>query len=304
MGVDTTNKQRAICIHLAQELIVQELKEERRLPSIKEYADRFGVGLGTVQGAFQELKSSGAVTLNACGAQGTFLERADRKRLWELSGYGILVGLLPLDNNLGVKGLATGIYEAFTQFDLPIHILFARGSKNRTDILLRDKCDFSVMSGLALKYALGQGERLRKAAEVGQSIRRYGFLTRPGAPFGSETRVAYDSYSYEQEAVIRSLGKEQSAYGGCLGVQLADMVRVGEAESALVDCGTIQNPAEFDLHPLHGLSPYEQEALSRTAVVVREDHKPLEELLRLVFTGAPVEPVQEEVIRHRRFVKY
>ena len=302
--MDTTNKQRAICISMAKELIVQDLKGDRKLRPIKEYAERFGVGLGTVQGAIQELKTSGAVSLNACGAQGTFLEQVDRKRLWMLSGYGILMGLLPLDNNRGVKGLATGVYEAFTHFDLPIHILFARGSKNRTDILLRDKCDFSVMSQLALDYAMGQEKALRKVAEVGHNIHRYGFLTRRGADFTGGTRVAYDSYSYEQEALIRLLGKKDRSYGDCLGIQLADLVRSGQVEGALVDCGTVQDEAEFDLHPLEGLSPEAEESLGRIAVVVREGNTALEELLRLVVTGDLVEPIQEEIIKGTRFVKY
>ena len=99
-----------------------------------------------MQGALADLKAAGAVSLKACGAQGTYIESADRSRLLEMCEYDIFIGLLPLDSSLCVKGMATGIFEAFTEYRLPIHILFARGSRNRAGILLREKCDFVVMS--------------------------------------------------------------------------------------------------------------------------------------------------------------
>lgn len=302
--MNTTNKQGAIAISLAKELVVQTLLGERRLLPIKEYAERFGVGLGTVQGALRELKSSGAVTLNACGAQGTFLEAVDKKRLWEQSGYGILVGLLPLDNNPGVRGLATGIYEGFSHYELPIHILFARGSKNRTDILLRGKCDFSVMSALAWEHAVAQGKDLLQVGDIGRGIRRYGFLTRPDKRVDQATRVAYDSYSYEQEALIRALGKKKNSYGGCLGVQLAELVRAGQVEAALVDRCSIADLEGADFQALEGLPPEVEEKLQRSVVVVHRENRTLAELLAIVADRRLVEPIQEEVIRGQRFVKY
>ena len=204
--MNTTNKQDVVRTQLAKEFIVQNLRGEKRLLPIKDYAERFKVGLGTVQSALNDLKASGAVTLNACGAQGTFLGDVDQKALWNMSGYGILVALLPLDTDPGIKGLATGLYEAFTHYDLPIHILFARGSANRTDILLRGKCDFAVMSELAYHHAQAIGKPVLKVGEIGRRACPYGVLLPRNGTHSTPLRMAYDSYSYEQEALIRLVG--------------------------------------------------------------------------------------------------
>mgnify|MGYP000662737385 FL=1 len=78
-----TNKQDAVRRALAREFITMVFRgENNKLSGIKEYADRFGVGAGTVQGALADLKAAGAVSLKACGAQGTYIESADRSRLF------------------------------------------------------------------------------------------------------------------------------------------------------------------------------------------------------------------------------
>ena len=53
-----TNKQDAVRRALAREFITMVFRgENNKLSGIKEYADRFGVGAGTVQGALADLKA-------------------------------------------------------------------------------------------------------------------------------------------------------------------------------------------------------------------------------------------------------
>lgn len=303
--MNTTNKQDVVRTQLAKEFIVQNLRGEKRLLPIKDYAERFKVGLGTVQSALNDLKASGAVTLNACGSQGTFLGDVDQKALWNMSGYGILVALLPLDTDPGIKGLATGLYEAFTHYDLPIHILFARGSANRTDILLRGKCDFAVMSELAYHHAQAIGKPVLKVGEIGRRACPYGVLLPRNGTHSTPLRMAYDSYSYEQEALIRLLGWKEHSYGGCLGVQLADLVRAGEVEAALVNRESAAADQEnFEFRPLNGLPSRVEEQLDRSIVVVSQENQSLADLLSIVASRALIDPVQEAVVRGERFVKY
>ncbi len=305
MGMNTMNKQDAIRAELAKELIVQNLREEYRLRPIKEYAEQFGVGLGTVQAALNDLKVSGAVELNACGAQGTFLARVDQKALWKMSGYGILVGLLPLDTGRSIKGLATGIYEGFTRYDLPIHILFARGSANRTEILTRGKSDFVVMSEMAYQYALELGKPLMKVGEIGRRGCSYGILTRKGAPAETFRQIAYDNYSYEQRALVRACWPEEQTCGRYLGVQLADLVRTGQVEAALVNHEAEREDGQaFELHPLNGLDPEMKAQMDRAVIVVSTENRALMDLLAIVASKEIVTPVQEAVIRGEQFVRY
>lgn len=305
MGMNTTNKQDAIRAELAKELIVQNLKEDRRLRPIKEYAEQFGVGLGTVQAALNHLKTSGAVELNTCGAQGTFLTRVDQKALWRMSGYGILVGLLPLDTSRSIKGLATGIYEGFTHYDLPIHILFARGSANRAEILTRGKSDFVIMSEMAYQYALEIGKPLMKVGDIGHLGCSYGILTRKGNAAKTFRQIAYDNYSYEQRALVRACWQEEQTCGRYLGVQLADLVRAGQVEAALANHEMDREDEQvFELHPLNGLTPEMEAQMDRAVIVVSKENRALIDLLAIAASEDIVKPVQDAVIRGEQFVRY
>ena len=147
------------------------LEGKEHLRPVQQYAESYGVGRGTVQGAIQELMDCGAIALNACGARGTFLERVEQAQaVLTACGYGEQICLMPLNINMDYRGLATGIYEAISAKDLPIHILFARGSRNRVKMLLRQKCDFVAMSQLACEAAI---ERRGLTIEAAQTLGDY-----------------------------------------------------------------------------------------------------------------------------------
>ena len=193
------------------------LEGKEHLRPVQQYAESYGVGRGTVQGAIQELKDCGAIALNACGARGTFLERVEQRKLFDACGYGELICLMPLNINMDYRGLATGIYEAISAKDLPIHILFARGSRNRVKMLLRQKCDFVAMSQLACEAAI---ERSGLTIEAAQTLGDYpadlGVITRRGMEYApGRTKVAFDAYSYDQCAPARASGH---APGGAQGL--------------------------------------------------------------------------------------
>ncbi|HJF56625.1 MAG TPA: hypothetical protein K8W11_10310 [Anaerotruncus colihominis] len=305
-----TNKQDAVRRALAREFITMVFRgENNKLSGIKEYADRFGVGAGTVQGALADLKAAGAVSLKACGAQGTYIESADRSRLLEMCEYDIFIGLLPLDSSLCVKGMATGIFEAFTEYRLPIHILFARGSRNRAGILLREKCDFVVMSLCAYSYmhknARDERRDLCSIGTISGYPSEHVFITKRDAPFSmAETQVAYDAFSYDQIAIMESLGKQHNRYGECLGVQLPELVRRGEVESALVERKSLGCADDFDVHPIEHLPPQMQRDLGESVVAVRGSDHNLSDLLSLVLTSGLVHQVQQEILDEKRIVTY
>ena len=303
--MNTKNKSDLIRIQLAKDIIVKHLKGEKQLAPIKEYADQFKVGTGTVQAAINDLKTAGAIKLDTRGAQGSFLEKVDKKKLWKISEYGPLVGLFPLDKNLEVKALATGIYESFTHYDLPIHILFSRGSGNRVDMLLRGKCDFIVMSELAYQHAIYKGKALIKICEVGTWSRQYGVLALKGKKLDSSTTIAYDRHSYEQEALIWGTDQKEHAYGQYLGVQLLEIIRSGQAEAGLFNSESLNEVDDkFEFHLIDNISPDTKAALDKMVLVVAEKNKSIAELMSILCSWKGLHTVQQAVLRGERFVEY
>ncbi len=70
-----------------------------------------GVGRGTVQSAFQELKDWGRSSSTPAARAARFWSKVDRRKFFDACGYGELICLMPLDVNRDYRGLATGIYE-------------------------------------------------------------------------------------------------------------------------------------------------------------------------------------------------
>ncbi len=301
--MQTMNKQQFICRRIAIELLMMHMEGRDRLRSVKQYAQEYGVGSGTVQGAFQTLKDMGAVQLNACGASGTYLAEVNQRKLFDACGYDELICLMPLDANLQVRSLATGIYEAVSSRGLPIHMLFARGSRNRSIMVGWGKGDFAVMSRLAYDTALLVGDDAIDLVDtVGLYPGEIGVITRQGQSFDpAVTPVAFDRYAYDHRAVHRLMNLQPSPRTDCLDVQLPHMVRQGQIPAALCRCFGPQEGLCF--HPLT-LPPAEAQRLHQAVLVTRRDEEALCSLLRCIVSCSQVTQIQDQVIAGKRMVKY
>lgn len=302
--MQTINKQQYVCSRIARELLVMHMQGQDRLRAVKAYAEEYGVGSGTIQGAIQSLKDAGAIELNACGASGTFIVSANRRKLFDACGYGELICLMPLDANLQMRSLATGIYESISEKRLPIHILFARGSRNRINMIRRGACDFTVLSRLAYDMAIDRGEdHIEMVDVIGDYPGEVGCITRRDASFSqSDTRVAFDRYSYDQLAVHTQLNLRRDARDDCLDVQLMELVRLGEVQAALGRYLAVDDDLRF--HPLEGLSDEARQKLKQAVLVVRRGEDSLKELLHNIVTYDQVTSIQGAVIAGNRMVKY
>ena len=291
-------------MRIARELLVMHMEGQNRIRAVKQYAEEYGVGTGTVQGAFQALKSAGAIELNACGASGTFMTNVNRRRLFDACGYGELICLMPLDANLPMRALATGIYKAVSDQKLPIHILFARGSRNRLKMVKREKADFTVMSRHAYEAAVRLGEEtVEVVGSAGVYPGKMGYITRRGTALSrADTPVAFDRYSYDQLALHTDLHLLRHTRQDWLNVQLADQVRSGEVRAAL---GRFFDEEEdLCFHPLEGVSPETQRKLSDAVLVARKGEDSLVQLLKRTATYEKVSAIQNEVITGKRMVEY
>jgi len=120
-----------------------------RLPPLGTLAATLGCGVGTIQAAIKLLEDNGAITVEARGHLGSFLTKMNHVALWEFAGNKSVSISMPLPYTLRYEGLATGIMSAFQAHQLPLSLMYLRGSVARVQALKEGRTDYAIMSGLA-----------------------------------------------------------------------------------------------------------------------------------------------------------
>lgn len=171
-------------MRIAQDLI--SLSPGDRLPPVGEYARQLGVGRGTVQTALQLLKDQGAVTLVPRGHMGTFVDAIDPVALWELTGLGTITGVMPLPYSTRYKGLATGLYRAFQESNIPLVLAHMRGARRRLVALNSKRYEFALVSRFTYDVISTEVDYLELAVAFGPqtSVREHVLLAREPAGRG------------------------------------------------------------------------------------------------------------------------
>jgi len=132
---------------LARDLLVR--KPGDRLPTIADYARRFGAGNGSVDKALRVLHEHGAVQVEARGHLGSFIVRSNPGVLWTVSGGGPIVGALPRPNSIPFEGLVAGLVATFSRTGIPFTPLFVSGGRQRIASLALGRVHFIVLSEVA-----------------------------------------------------------------------------------------------------------------------------------------------------------
>lgn len=78
----------------------------------------------------------------------------DIPRLWQLSGFGTVLALMPLPFSLRFEGLAAGLQQAFAKVEIPFRLGFMRGATRRVDSLIDGRCDMIVASKMTARLDL------------------------------------------------------------------------------------------------------------------------------------------------------
>jgi hypothetical protein len=139
-------------LRLAREFIL--LKEGQRIETVADYANKLGLGRGTIQTALRYLENIEAIHLEVRGHLGTSAVKVDYKKLWTVSGLGSITGVMPLPYSRRYEGLATGFYKAFEKASIQFNMAYMRGGYKREEALLQGKYDFAVMSKPAACYLM------------------------------------------------------------------------------------------------------------------------------------------------------
>lgn len=167
MNVNTQLMQKngIVAMNLARE--ISTMKVGDRLKTVAEYADSFKTARGTVQLAIKMLEQNNAIILEHRGHLGTYIKYIDYKVLWEFSGFGTIIGVMPLPYSKRYEGLATGLYKVASSNNMPFGLAYMRGAGARVQALQSGRYDFAVMSKLAAKNIMEEGMDIDIAMEFG-----------------------------------------------------------------------------------------------------------------------------------------
>lgn len=153
-------------LRLAREFII--LKEGQRIETVADYAEKLGLGRGTIQTALRYLEKIEAIQLEVRGHLGTYSAKVDYKKLWAISGLAGITGVMPLPYTKRYEGLATGFYKAFEKASIQFNMAYMRGGYKREEALLLGKYDFAVMSKPAACYLMESCEDVEIVLDLGK----------------------------------------------------------------------------------------------------------------------------------------
>ncbi len=188
--------------HIARMLI--PVTPGQQLPTTQELAMELDVGFGTVEKAIATLRANQVIQTRARGQMGTFLEGRNLSQLWEISGLGTMIGLLPLPNAVTFMGLATGTTEWFERIGIPYSLNFKNGAQARLQALLERRADFVVLSKRSADIVVAEHPETASVAELPEwsYYRGHDIVFRKNSPKPrAEWTIGVDSTSYDHVAL-------------------------------------------------------------------------------------------------------
>ncbi|MEW6032865.1 MAG: GntR family transcriptional regulator YhfZ [Bacillota bacterium] len=298
---DFMAKHAQVAMRIARDLF--RARPGDRLPPVADYAAQLGVGRGTVQTALRLLQDSGAVRLIPRGHMGTFVESIDPSTLWELTGLGTVTGVMPLPYSLRYKGLATGLYRAFQQAEIPLVLAHIRGARRRLAALDSGRYEFALVSRFSFEVAQAETGHLEIAVPLGpqSGVREHVLLLRGtrGGRIEDGMRVGIDPESIDVTALtLRECGTAKVTLVELPYLQFPDQMLKGTIDAAMWDSeeGLPDIPG-VRVVPLRdgdlGPPPETGEAV----LVTRKDNQAVGALLREKIDPGLVRSTQERVMR-------
>lgn len=146
-----------------------------RIKTVTAYSKDLKVSRGTIQNSIKYLVDSEAIELESRGQLGTFLVKKDIIKLLQISGLNYIIGSMPLPYSKRYEGLSTAIIKSIEEnLNLPMNMSYMRGSKNRMEMVLSGRYDFTITSKFAALDAIKDNDNLEIVKEFGP----YSYLSR------------------------------------------------------------------------------------------------------------------------------
>lgn len=295
------SKNGEVVMLLAREWITYNVGE--RIRTVADYAANYSTGRGTVQSAMRFLEGEKAVQLDSRGHLGTFILAIDYKRLWTLSDFGVIMGVMPLPYSKRYEGLATGLYKAFEKADIPFSLAFMRGAEKRIQALGMGKYDFTITSKLA---ALHEKERFpfidllqvfRKGSYVGNHIVLFKDADvdsiRDGMKVGIDPTSPDQFILTRQECAGKNVEFVETSYN-----QIVEKIKNKEIDAAVWSEDEIKEKGlVFNMHPLKNLDGWGVNGSDTMAtLVVNSKNGELKSIIQRLIDMESIERTQELVL--------
>lgn len=146
-----------------------------RIKTVTAYSKDLKVSRGTIQNSIKYLVDNEAIELESRGQLGTFLVKKDIIKLLQISGLNYIIGSMPLPYSKRYEGLSTAIIKSIEEnLNLPMNMSYMRGSKNRMEMVLSGRYDFTITSKFAALDAIKDNDNLEIVKEFGP----YSYLSR------------------------------------------------------------------------------------------------------------------------------
>ena len=171
----------------------------QRIKTVTAYSKDLKVSRGTIQNSIKYLVDNEAIELESRGQLGTFLVKKDIIKLLKISGLNYIIGSMPLPYSKRYEGLSTAIIKSIEKnLNLPINMSYMRGSKNRMEMVLSGRYDFTITSKFAALDAIKYNDNLEIVKEFGP----YSYLSRHVIMYTNE------NFEYIEDGMIAALDKD------------------------------------------------------------------------------------------------
>lgn len=277
------------------------LKGGDQLHSTRELAELFGVSLGTISAAINELEGIGAVVINRRGRLGSFLEGKSIGALWRLVENRPMVIALTLPTFPKCEGLATAMYSLLNSAEVETYLIFIRGSHNRIKALRSGQCHAAVLSVLAADESCSKDEQviLRLPAESFVSDHRL-YYRRKTEKTSRRLRVGIDRESFDLVYLTELEFADQDVeFHEMPFTQIDRFLEKSSVDAAISNIDHIERLISNEIAS-RPLSPRVQALLddrdTSAALVVRSGADPVITVLREVLVPEEVIEIQQKVV--------
>jgi hypothetical protein len=282
-GLDGRSRSGRVTAALARDLLAR--KPGDRLPTIAEYARRFGAGNGSIDKALRLLHEHRAVHVEARGHLGTFLVARDVGALWTASGGNAIIGAIPRPLSFEIEGLAAGLVTTFARSGIAFTPLSLSGSRQRVAALLNRRVHFIVISADG-----GERAALEHPVRVVRVLYPTSYypddslvvLTRSDlADPNLARRIAIDLGSYDHDVLTRTqfAGREDVEYVDVPYDLIPDRLADRTVDAAVwhrASRSTVVNAEHWRLHPVVTLeTKVLQGAMTQAVILARADDEPI-----------------------------
>ncbi|MCI8327469.1 MAG: GntR family transcriptional regulator [Lachnospiraceae bacterium] len=275
-----------------------------RVPTILEYTEKFSVSRGIVQNAIRQLEEDGCIEIEKRGVKGTFLRQIDSKKLCTHTGWGSLIGTMPLPLSIDLTSLATALGEQLENAAFPFSFAYITGSERRMRALEQMMYDFIVVTrSTALKY-LENFDFVRECITLYHCSYASDFVVYFVDPSKHEIengmRVAVDRTCRDQwELTQRLCSGKQVEYISFPYISFEDLVRKKVADCVIYRFLDNTERKDSDLwkmglhaEPIQGIEPFYNEDAKIPVVLVHKENYNIDRLLQKY-----IDPVQSGSIQ-------